>query len=215
MACIGGNSIESVQCAKLLGVVINSNLTWNDHIKELLKKASRKHDFLVQLKRARAPSDDLVAYYCGACIRSSLDYACPVFHYALPKYQQVELEGVQKWALSFIFPGVSYNDALSLAGIDCMRVDHEQIFSQLFQSVVNNSFNKIHDLLPKKRSRPTNNLRRHKGFDRHKTKTKRFADTFINKSRSVAVYSWLTVEILRSFLNYNVVISNVSYFYIC
>ena len=93
-----------------------SILTWNDHIKELLKKASRKRYFLVQLKRTRAPSDDLVAYYCGACIRSSLDYACPVFHYALPKYQQVELEGVQKRALSFIFPGVSYNDALSLAG---------------------------------------------------------------------------------------------------
>lgn len=26
-ACIGGNSIESVQCAKLLGVMLNVNLT--------------------------------------------------------------------------------------------------------------------------------------------------------------------------------------------
>ena len=36
--------------------------------------------FLLQLKRAQVPSDDLVAYYC-ACIRSSLDYACPVLYY--------------------------------------------------------------------------------------------------------------------------------------
>ena len=94
--------------------------SWNDHIEELVKKASRKLYFLVQLKRAQVPSDDLVYYYC-ACSRSSLDYSCPVFNYALRKYLHVELEGVQKRALSCIFPGISYNDALSLAGIDCMR----------------------------------------------------------------------------------------------
>ena len=187
-ACIDGNPIESVQCAKLLGVMINSNLTWNDHIKELVKKAPRKHYFLVQLKRAQVPSDDLVEYYC-TCIRSSLDYAYPVFHYALPKYVQVELEGVQKRALSCIFPGASYNDALSFAGINCMRVHHEQITNHLFQSVVNNPSNKIHNLLSKKCSNPAYNLRRHKVFDLHKTKTKRFADTFINKSSSMAIYS--------------------------
>ena len=92
-ACIDGNSIESVKCAKLLGVMLNVNLTWNDHIEELVKKVSGKHYFLVQLKRAQVLSEDLVAYYC-ACIRSSLDYACPVFHYAPPKYLQDELERV-------------------------------------------------------------------------------------------------------------------------
>ena len=88
-ACIDGNSIESVQCAKLLGVMISVNLTWTDHIEKLVKKASRKHYFLVQLRRAHVPSDDLAAYYCACvtcCIGSSLDYAGPVFHHALPKY---------------------------------------------------------------------------------------------------------------------------------
>ena len=109
-ACIDGNPIESFQYAKLLDVMTNSNLTWNDHIEELVKKASKKHYFLVQLKRAQVPSNDLAEYYC-TCLRSSLDYARPVFHYALPKYLQVELEGAQKRALSCIFPGASYNDA--------------------------------------------------------------------------------------------------------
>ena len=61
MTLIDGNSIESVQCAKQLGVMIN---TWKDHIEEVVtEKASRKHFFLVQLKRAHVPSDDFVAYY--------------------------------------------------------------------------------------------------------------------------------------------------------
>ena len=54
-------------------------------IEELVKKASKKLYFLIQLNRAQVSTSDLVTYFC-ACSRSSLDYACPVFHYSLPKY---------------------------------------------------------------------------------------------------------------------------------
>ena len=72
-ALIDGLPIELVDKTKLPSVTIKS-LTWNDHIEELVKKASRKLYFLVQLKCAQILHKDLVAYYC-ACIRSSLDYA--------------------------------------------------------------------------------------------------------------------------------------------
>ena len=116
----------------------------------------------------QVPFDDLVAYYC-ASIRSSLDYAFPVSTvYALPKYLQAELERVQKTVLKCIYPGVSYKDALSLAGIDSMRAHQEQITNQLFQLVVNNPSNKIYGLLPKKCNRPTYNLRRQKTYTKLK-----------------------------------------------
>ena len=107
----------------MLGVTINSSLTWNDHIEDLVKKAFRKLYFLVQLRRAQIPPKDLIAYYC-ACIRSTLDYACPLFHHALPKYLQLDLERVQKRALSRIFPRVPYCEALKLAQIEAIR-DHQ------------------------------------------------------------------------------------------
>ena len=88
-ATIDDLPIESVEKTKLLGVIINSSLTWNDHVEDLVKKAFRKLYFLVQLKRAQIPPKDLVAYYC-ACIRSTLDYACPLFHHVLPKYLQLD-----------------------------------------------------------------------------------------------------------------------------
>ena len=75
---VDGTQIQATTSSKLLGLTINNTLTWNDHVRSLVKKAARKIYFLVQLKRARVPAEDLVAYYC-ACIRSSLDYACPVF----------------------------------------------------------------------------------------------------------------------------------------
>ncbi|CAB3977035.1 RNA-directed DNA polymerase from transposon X-element [Paramuricea clavata] len=113
---VEGSTIIPVSKVKLLGVTINSTLTWNDHIEEIVKKASRKQYFLVQLKKAKVPAREIVAYYC-ACIRSAIDYACPKFHYSLPKYLQEDLERIQKRALACIYPGRRYEDALSLAGL--------------------------------------------------------------------------------------------------
>ena len=46
MAC--GNALEVVDSAKLLGVTITSNLTWNLHVAEVIKKTSKRIYFLLQ-----------------------------------------------------------------------------------------------------------------------------------------------------------------------
>ena len=104
-------------------------------------------------------------------------------------------------------PGVSYKDASSLAGINCIRVHQKQITKQLFQLVVNNPFNKIYGLLPKKCNGPTYNLRRQKIFDLHKTKTKRFVDTFIRKSSSMAINVFMTCSLPKGYFNSRVEIN--------
>ena len=53
---IGEECIKLVKDAKLLGVTISGDLTWNAHITEVTKKAAKRLYFLVQLKRARVPS---------------------------------------------------------------------------------------------------------------------------------------------------------------
>ena len=55
---IDGNEIEVVNSAKLIGIIISDNLTWNAHVNEVVKKASKKLYFLVQLKQARLPPSD-------------------------------------------------------------------------------------------------------------------------------------------------------------
>ena len=61
--CIDGTPIKTIQSTKLLGLTINDTLTWNDHIEELVKKASNKLYFLIQLKRAHVPTSDLVTFF--------------------------------------------------------------------------------------------------------------------------------------------------------
>ena len=88
--------------------------TWNIHINEILKKASQRLYFLVQLKRAKDTRTDLGPFY-SSCIRSIMDYAIPAFHFSLPKYLIQKLErDIQKRVMFIICPGVIYHEALSL-----------------------------------------------------------------------------------------------------
>ena len=77
---INNEELGLVNSAKLLGVTISNNLTWNEHINEIIKKASKRLYFLSQLKRARVAKQDLVLFYIS-CIRSILTYVSPVFFY--------------------------------------------------------------------------------------------------------------------------------------
>ena len=92
---VNGQELEVVNNVKILGLNITSNLTWNTHINEVIKKSSKRLYFLLQLKRAKVTRKDLGLFYIS-CIRSILDYAVPVFHYSIPKYLMHELERVQK-----------------------------------------------------------------------------------------------------------------------
>ena len=130
----------------------------------------------MQLKRARIPAEDLVANYC-ACIRSSLDYACPVFHFSLPQYLQSELESVQKRALACIFPKMLYREALERACLTSIREHREDITKSIFRSISKNLDSKLHHLIPEAYS-PLYNLRCQRTYNVPAAKTKRFANSF-------------------------------------
>ena len=48
---IEGKEVELVTSAKLLGLTIANDLSRNDHVTEITKKASKRLYFLTQLKR--------------------------------------------------------------------------------------------------------------------------------------------------------------------
>ena len=50
----------NVQYAKLLGVAISNDLTWNKHVDNIIAKAGKRVYMLYQLKRAGIDQHDLV-----------------------------------------------------------------------------------------------------------------------------------------------------------
>ena len=138
--------------------MLNSYLTWNNHVEYLVKSAFQKLYFLIQLKRSGEDIAEIVQYYC-TCIRSTLDYACPVFHYALPLYLREDLERIQKRVLRCIFPGVPYSTALELANIQSIDDHHEALTNKLFQNIKESPDSKLKHLLRERRESKTYDLR--------------------------------------------------------
>ena len=59
---IDRKEVEVVSNAKLLGLTISANLTWNVNIEEVVKKGSKRLYVLVQLKRAKSQPTDLILF---------------------------------------------------------------------------------------------------------------------------------------------------------
>ena len=78
---IDGNEIDNVQYAKLLGVTISSDLTWNKHVENIIAKAGKRVYMLYQLKIAGICQHDLVTIgiYYVSVIRPVLEYAYTVW----------------------------------------------------------------------------------------------------------------------------------------
>ena len=108
---IDDHQLKLVTSHKVLGLVIQNNLKWNNHIGSIVTKASKRLHILRVLRRSGVEISDLITIYT-ALIRSLLEYCCVAWHHALPSYLSQELEGIQKRALKIIVPALSYSEAL-------------------------------------------------------------------------------------------------------
>ena len=99
---IDQSTLNIVESVKILGVTIQNNLKWNLHIKDTIKKASKRLYFLKQLKRAKLSTEELVKFYV-TCIQSVILYACQVYYYSIPEYLSKSLERVLRRALRIIY----------------------------------------------------------------------------------------------------------------
>ena len=123
---IDGRDIAQVCHAKLLGVTISQDLTWNKHVDNIVKKAGKRLYMLYQLKRAGITQKDLVSVYVSV-VRPVLEYACPVWHTNLPQYLSDSIEVIQKRALKCIFPGLGYAEILRRVNLDTLNVRRDSI----------------------------------------------------------------------------------------
>ena len=115
---IDDQPLEVVTSHKVLGIIIQNDLKWNEHIASVVAKASKRLHILRVFCSVTAA--DLISIYVSL-IRSILEYSCIVWHYSLPSYLSEQLERVQKRAFGIIFPKQTYSRACELA--ECPRLD--------------------------------------------------------------------------------------------
>ena len=142
-----------VRIFKLLGVLINSSLKWNDHVNFICficSEANSRLYFLKLLKRSGADIPDLLLYY-NSVIVPVVEYCCPACHISLTKEQSHNLESIQKHAFSNIF-GMSlrgiYSDFSIANNLDTLADRRELVCKRFFSRSVIPESSCLHSLLP-------------------------------------------------------------------
>ena len=212
--------------AQLLLVTITSNLYWDVHVSEMVKKASKRLGFLGAVKASLCQEGRFAQVLHQLHTRSVCNYAIPVFHARLPQYLIDDLERVQKRALSIICPTLSYNSALASLELELLLVVHNQRLCQsLFDNILEDRDHRLHHLLPDSHSYTP----RHAMTFYVKFKTCRPRNCFIhsqclrvnsleqrsvflNKTLFVVIILYVYVEILQSY-NFCIIDCNLCVFY--
>ena len=113
--------MEQVKKTRLLGVVVNDELTWKSNTDFLVKKAYKRMTMLHKLYEFQLPVEEMVQIYI-LYIRSLLESSAVVWHSSLTNGEVVEFERVQKVALRIILDNdyETYSQALELTNLQTL-----------------------------------------------------------------------------------------------
>ena len=178
LGTINGKQVDLAFQSKVLGLTISSDLNWNGHIDNIVKKASKRLYFLRQLKRAKVSTTETMCFYC-TCIRPIVEYPSPVFHYGIPIYLCKDIERIQRRAMKIIFPTKSYAEALSHSRLLTLEERRQIACDKLFKEIMEDKNHKLHPLLPDPNTDVAYSLRTSRTFKIPKCKTERFKKSFI------------------------------------
>lgn len=144
--------IERVDKSKLLGIIINNKLTWNDHVEYIYTKACKRLYFLTMLRRSGSDKEDLKMYYTSV-IRSVLEFSCQVWSTGLTIGEQDKLESIQKRAFKIITQNEDYEVAKHELNLPTLEERRNSLCKKLFTEMQRND-HKLHHLLPPTRDIP-------------------------------------------------------------
>ena len=172
--------VEHVNSAKLLGVMLSSDLKWNEQCAYIVKKSSRRLYMLRLLKRANEDKKTLITVY-RTCTRPILEYCNQIWHFNIPAYLSNDIERIQRRALKIIHPSLSYNEALVVCNMSTLHLRREQLCRTFFKNKVVPRPSPLSDLV-EIAADPGYDLRAGRKFEPIKCMTNRFKNSFIPSS---------------------------------
>ena len=92
---VEGNSFETVEEMRLLGLTIRNDLKWQANTEDIIKRAYKKLWMIKRLKAHGACLEDLKDVFIKQ-IRSILEFGVPVWNSSLTKEDSLDIERVQK-----------------------------------------------------------------------------------------------------------------------
>ena len=171
---INGIAVERVSAAQVLGLIVQDNMNWNEHVINVVKKAGKRLYMLRVLKRANADTNTLITVYT-TIIGPVLEYACQVWHFNIQEYLSEDIEQIQLRAFRILFPLISNREARDFTGIPLLKERRESLCEQFFKKNENND--KLSELLHHKATTDYDMRPRCK-YSNYLCRTERFRKSF-------------------------------------
>ena len=116
-----GTNIEVVEKMKILGTVINTNLSWDENCDLLIKKVNARMQLLRGVQSFGASKEEMVHLWIIFC-RSVLEQSCVVWHSSLTQENVDDLERTQKTFTKLVLKEkyVTYEDSLITLNLDSL-----------------------------------------------------------------------------------------------
>ena len=120
-------SLNIVDEAKLLGLILTSDLKWNRNTQKIVKDANSRMRMLHITSKFIKNKQDLI-HINKTFIRSKLEYCCTVWHSSLSKTNVNDIERIQKSAVKLILKEnyENYECALKLLNLDRYFIQKER-----------------------------------------------------------------------------------------
>ena len=147
-----GVPLECVDHFKLLGIWVSNNMTGKYHVVHIYATASPRLYYPKQLRRCGVALEDQPMFYKSVIVPIT-EYACPAWHTSLTKHATETLENRQKRAMSVIFPGLKYHDALKTSKLPTLSTRRDLLCKAFFMQV-SKPDHKLNYLLEKRHEYP-------------------------------------------------------------
>ncbi|CAH1246075.1 Hypp7649 [Branchiostoma lanceolatum] len=134
---VGPSQLEVVQAARILGVILQYNLKWTDHVTMIVGKGCKRLYVLRTLKKHGLDTSDLILIYIGF-VRPVLEYACVIWHPGLTRDLSTKIERVQKRSLRAILGSeyVCYQSALDSTGLSRLDARRDELCLKFARSLI-------------------------------------------------------------------------------
>ena len=125
---LNNTTIETLTETKLLGTIIDANLSWNSNTSHIIKMAYSRMQLVRKIASFNVPMEDLKHIYI-IFVRSLLEQSCTVWHSMLTQENRDDLERVQKSALKIILDQKfkSYENALNILELDTLEERRDKL----------------------------------------------------------------------------------------
>ena len=173
---INNQQLEHVSEKKLLGVLINDNLTWDSNTNLIVRNAYKRMTILHRLSSFDLPIDEMINIYV-LYIRSVVENCAVVWHSSLTQSNELAIERVQKVSLRIILGDqyLDYENALKLTKLKTLSERRKDLCLKFAIQCVKNP--KVKDMFPEKKK--ICNTRMHEKFVVQPARTERLKTSAI------------------------------------